>query len=109
MGLRRRRDVLLAALAAPASGQTPLAEHRARIDELDRRIVALLNERAQVVRQIGRLKREAGLPLTAPAREQEVLRNVTAGAEALPADSLRRIYQRILTEMKAAERLELRP
>jgi len=108
VGLRRRRDVLLALVATPAARGQTLEEHRSRIDDLDRRIVALLNERAEVVGQIARLKRETGLPVTVPAREREVFRNVTSEARALPADSVRRIYERILVEMKAAERAAMR-
>ena len=108
MGLKGRREVLLAVLAAGAGRGQTLSEHRTRIDDLDRQIVALLNERAEVVKQVGRLKREAGQPVGAPSREKEVLHNVMAGARGLPADSVRRIYERILIEMKAAERAEMR-
>jgi len=108
VGLRRRRDVLLALVATRAGHAQTLAEQRTRIDALDRQIVALLNQRAEVVQAIGRWKRQAGQAVTAPAREQEVLRNVMAEAGALPPESVRRIYERVLTEMKAAERLEMR-
>jgi len=104
VGLRRRREVL-ASLAA-VWGET-LGEHRAKIDAVDRRIVGLLDERAQAVLAIGRLKRRKGLPLEAPAREQEVLRHAAAAARVLPGESVRRIYQQILAEMKAAERIEI--
>ncbi len=107
MGLRRRRDVLLALVATRAGRAQTLAEQRARIDALDRRIVALLHQRAEVVQAIGRWKGQAGQAVTAPAREQEVLRNAMAAAGALPPESVRRIYESVLTEMKAAERLAM--
>ncbi len=46
---------------------------RARIDELDTRIVELLNARASVVQEIGKLKQLTNAPVYAPDREKEVL------------------------------------
>ncbi len=100
--------MLLAVLAGGAGRGETLSDYRARIDELDRRMVELLNERAEVVQRIGRLKRASGQPVSMPGREREVLRNAMAGARALPAPSVRRIYERILIEMKAAERAGMR-
>ncbi len=82
-----------------------LAGYRAEIDGIDRQIVELLNRRAAVVRRVGDLKKEAGLPVAAPAREQQVLDHaVEAGRGGpLPAAALRRIYQGILNEMRAWE------
>ncbi len=47
------------------------------IDDLDRRIVALLDERTCVVEKIGRVKREAQLPISNPRREEQVFANIT--------------------------------
>src|ERR1019366_1487202 len=44
---------------AEAEAQAKLEEYRLLIDDVDRRIVALLNERTAVVEDIGRVKREA--------------------------------------------------
>ena len=50
----------------------PLEELRNRIDELDHKLVQLLNERARVVVEIGQLKSKTGKPIYAPDREKEV-------------------------------------
>ncbi|MHC4423441.1 MAG: chorismate mutase, partial [Planctomycetota bacterium] len=50
-----------------------LEELRNRIDELDDKIVKLLNERARVVVEIGKLKSKSGGQIYAPDREKEVL------------------------------------
>jgi len=50
-----------------------LEELRNRIDELDCQLVKLLNERAQVVIEIGKLKNKTGGQIYAPDREREVL------------------------------------
>ena len=47
------------------------------IDDVDRRIVALLNERTLVVEDIGRVKRGSGLPIYEPRREDQVMANIT--------------------------------
>lgn len=51
----------------------PLADLRGRIDDLDRQIVELLNQRAEVVRRIGEHKCAGGAPTYAPDREREIL------------------------------------
>src|SRR5437660_1217368 len=92
-------------LAAQSSVDARLAEYREQIDGIDRQIVQLLNQRAAVVERIGHIKKEAKLPIAAPAREQQVLDHVlAAGREGpLPPATLRRIYQSILEEMRTWE------
>ena len=52
-----------------------VADWRRKIDEIDRKLVELLNERSRCVLEIGRLKRQDGSPLYQPDRENEVLAN----------------------------------
>ncbi|HZC02393.1 MAG TPA: chorismate mutase [Gammaproteobacteria bacterium] len=49
---------------------------RAQLDEVDREIVRALNKRAHLVQELAALKREAGVPLYDPRREEEILRRV---------------------------------
>ncbi len=49
---------------------------RKRIDELDAQIVKMLNERAEVVVNIGQVKRDEQSPIYAPDREQRVLEQI---------------------------------
>jgi len=53
-----------------------LEELRKRIDELDSQLVQLLNERARVVVEIGKLKNETDKPVYAPDREKQVLEKI---------------------------------
>ncbi|RPJ62268.1 MAG: chorismate mutase, partial [Acidobacteria bacterium] len=46
------------------------------MDGLDELLVRLLNERSACALEIGRLKRDLGLPVYQPEREAEVLRHV---------------------------------
>lgn len=53
-----------------------LARLRTRIDDLDARLLALLNERAQVAEEVGRLKRHEGTPFFRPDRVAQVIAKV---------------------------------
>lgn len=85
-----------------------LDELRILIDDVDRRIVALLNERTGVVENIGRVKREAQLPVYEPKREELVYANITASNHGpLTADALRRIFERVIDEMRQIQRTRM--
>jgi chorismate mutase-like protein len=82
-----------------------LDEFRVLIDDVDRRIVALLNERTRVVEEIGRVKRLGKLPIYEPKREEQVFDNV-AGSNGGPMtkEALRRIFERIIDEMRSIQK-----
>jgi len=87
-------------------GETPeLRRLRRRIDALDRRIVGLLNERAELGREVGRAKLSAGRRAIADReREREVLLRVTmANGGPLPQAELLSIYRRLIAATKALE------
>jgi chorismate mutase len=83
-----------------------LAENRERIDAVDRKLVELLNQRTLAVEQIGRAKEAAGLPVYEPKREEDVYRNILAHNDGpLHEDALRRIFERIIDEMRSLQRM----
>ena len=76
-----------------------------QIDEIDRRLVALLNERTEIVEYIGRVKREARLPVYEPRREDQVFANITAANQGpISHEAVRRIFERIIDEMRGIQR-----
>ncbi len=82
-----------------------LDELRKKIDELDGRIVRLINERADVARQIGRLKAGKDGRVYIPSRHEEVLRRVAELSEGpLPADCLQAVYREIMSGCLALEK-----
>lgn len=86
--------------------ETPeLRRLRRRIDALDRRIVALLNERATLAREAGAAKAAAGRRAIRDAeREREVLLRVTMANEGpLPQADLLAFYRRLFTATRALE------
>jgi chorismate mutase len=85
-----------------------LDELRVRIDEVDRRIVELLNQRTRVVEDIGRVKREARLPIYEPKREELVFANVNAANQGpLTNGALRGIFERVIDEMRRIQRIRM--
>src|SRR6266446_8849396 len=84
----------------------PMEDLRRRIDEIDRRLVALLNERAGCAIALGRVKQERALPIYQPAREEEVLGNVQrTNSGPLQSEALRRLFERIIDESRRIERI----
>ncbi len=78
---------------------------RHRMDELDARLVSLLNERASCAQEIGRLKETVGLKVYQPQREREVLDHVRSeNAGPLDADAITRLFERIIDEARRLER-----
>ena len=53
-----------------------IADWRIKIDELDRRLVELLNQRAEAAHEIGKLKRNTSMPIYEPDREKMIFENV---------------------------------
>jgi chorismate mutase len=85
-----------------------LEEYRVLIDQVDQRIVALLNERTGVVEEIGRVKRSTDLPIYEPKREEQVFANVTGcNRGPLSQEALRRIFERIIDEMRKIQRVRM--
>ena len=78
---------------------------RRRIDALDRRIVALLNERAELGRDVGRAKKAAGRRLVRDVqREREVLLRVAlANLGPLAQADLLAIYRRLIAATRGLE------
>jgi len=75
-----------------------LDELRRRIDELDRKIVKLINDRARVVSEIGRLKASASQDVYNATREQAVYDNVLgANKGPLCEEAVRAIYREIMS------------
>lgn len=87
-----------------------IADWRSKIDELDRQIVGLLNERAQAARAIGLLKRNSQSPVYEPEREKQIFENVKRNNSGpLPDRDLQQVYERIIDVMRKLQREEAQP
>lgn len=82
-----------------------LEEIRKQLDELDRKLVALISERAELARRIGAAKAEAGMRVYAPDREREVLDRVCKiNTGPLDDVTLRSIYRELMSASLNLER-----
>lgn len=87
-----------------------IADWRRQIDDIDQRLVALLNERAKAAREIGKLKRNTNMPIYEPQREKTIFENVRkANQGPLPDSELRHVYERIIDVMRSIQKEEIAP
>jgi chorismate mutase len=85
-----------------------ISEWRRRMDEIDKKLVELLNERSQCALEIGRIKQQSNMPIYQPAREKEVLSNAEQNNKGpLTNAAIRRLFERIIDEARSAERLAM--
>jgi len=82
-----------------------LEEWRKKIDEIDRQLVKLLNERSRCAVEIGHLKRKLKLAAWQPDREANILRNIVkSNPGPLDDAAIRRLFERIIDEARSLER-----
>ncbi|HWG45044.1 MAG TPA: prephenate dehydratase [Gemmataceae bacterium] len=94
---------------SPARAQAALRSLRSQIDKLDHQILKLVNERATVAAEIGKLKNDHGEEIFSPAREEEVLQNVLHLNEKhkgpLDAGTIRAIFREIMSGSRALQKV----
>jgi len=85
-----------------------IADWRKKIDEIDRKLVEMLNQRAEAAQEIGRLKRVSDLPIYEPDRERIVLDQVQGANQGpLQHRHLMQIYERIMDVMRNIQKDEI--
>jgi chorismate mutase/prephenate dehydratase len=85
-----------------------LSRCREKIDELDLALLRILNERTSIVEIIGRIKQDLQLAIYEPKREDQVFENVVGHNQGpLPHDAVRRIFERIIDEMRTVQKLKM--
>ena len=82
-----------------------IEDWRIKIDEIDKKLVDMLNERARCADEIGKIKERLGMEAYSPKREKEVLDNVIKNNNGpLNNLALRRVFERIIDESRKLER-----
>jgi chorismate mutase len=85
-----------------------IVDWRQKIDELDRRMVDLLNERAHAAREIGKLKRNTSMPIYEPHREKMIFENVRKANQGPLSDAdIRHVYERVIEVMRNIQKDEI--
>ncbi len=82
-----------------------IQELRKKIDEIDDRLLELLNQRAALVIEIGNIKKAEKMDFHSPNREREIMERLTArNTGPFPQDALRAVYREILSTSLSLER-----
>src|SRR5580692_12747241 len=82
-----------------------LDQLRVKIDQIDAQLVELLNSRARVVVEIGKIKQSQGSPIYAPDREKAVLERVRQMNQGpLPDRCLEAVYRELMSGSFALEK-----
>jgi chorismate mutase len=77
---------------------------REQIDSIDDELLRLFNERAKLVLEIGKMKKDQGLPIHIPSREEQIIGRVQQeNPGPLPPTSIARLYQQLLQESRTLE------
>ncbi len=86
------------------SGLKRLREKRRKIDLIDRKLLILLNQRLGIALELGKIKKKIGKKIYDPAREKEVLGNLTLKNKGpLKEKDLVRIFKTIIKVCRQAQ------
>ena len=84
-----------------------LGEYREQINEIDKKLVDLLNDRAVVVMKVKKLKQKENLPLYDARREEELVENIVEYNKGpLYRDNIIQIFENILRNVQILEKDE---
>ncbi|HVF87775.1 MAG TPA: chorismate mutase [Pyrinomonadaceae bacterium] len=81
-----------------------IEDWRAEIDSVDDELLSLINRRARLAVEVGILKRAAGIPITDPEREREVLTRLSrTNAGPLDEAAVQKLFRQIIHESRQIE------
>jgi chorismate mutase/prephenate dehydratase len=92
----------------PSAARTAanLRHLRVQIDRLDLQILKLINERARVAAEVGKLKNDQAGEVFSPAREEEILQNVVqANKGPLDTSTVRAIFRELMSGSRALQKV----
>jgi chorismate mutase/prephenate dehydratase len=109
MARKAEGNTTTAVVPGAARSAAQLKALRGQIDKLDVQIVKLINERASIAAEIGRAKLEQGEDIFAPAREEEVYKNVLETNEKnkgpLDHATVRAVFREIMSGARALQKV----
>jgi len=77
-----------------------MENERKKIDEIDQKIVKLLNKRTKLVKKIGEKKQK----IVDKKREQQILKNITKEPQDFPVKELEKIYKIIFSTSRKIQK-----
>src|SRR6185503_14147179 len=92
---------------SPDKSAANLKALRVQIDKLDLHILQLLNKRAAIAGQIGKVKADQGGEVFSAAREEEVLANVLKANDGpLQEVTLKSIFRELISGSRAVQKIQ---
>ena len=86
------------------SGEKEISKLRKEIDQIDKDLLQLVNQRAKCAVQIGLIKKKEGMPVFVPEREKQVIEQLVGMNEGpLADDTIEELYQWLFIQMKNLE------
>jgi chorismate mutase len=83
-----------------------IGEIRKRIDLLDDVLLRIFNERARLALEIGRRKKDEGLPIYDPSREKRIFTRMKEDNPGpLDDGAILRLFERVVDESRRLERI----
>jgi chorismate mutase-like protein len=84
-----------------------IEDWRRRIDEIDGKLLELLNERTRCVIEVGKIKKAQNVRIYDPEREREILQRMKEQNRGpLDEEGLQRLFERVIDECRRIERNE---
>jgi chorismate mutase-like protein len=84
-----------------------IEDWRKRIDQIDEKLLDLLNERTRCVIEVGKIKKMQNVRIYDPEREREILRRMKEQNRGpLDNEGLQRLFERVIDECRRIERNE---
>ena len=84
-----------------------LPELRTQIDDIDGKLLALLNQRAKLVIEVGSIKHAEGSPVFRPDREAEVIHRLqSSSAGPLKANAVASVWREIMSACRSLEAVQ---
>jgi chorismate mutase-like protein len=84
-----------------------IEDWRKRIDEIDVKLLELLNDRTRCVIEVGKIKKAQNVRIYDPEREREILRRMKEQNRGpLDEEGLQRLFERVIDECRRIERNE---
>ena len=84
-----------------------LQSYRNQINDIDHKLVDLLNERAEIVMKVKKLKQKEDMPLYDARREEELVENMARYSKGpLYRDNIIQIFESILRNVQILEKDE---
>jgi len=81
-----------------------LDAYRKEIDTIDDQIISLLSRRQEISMSVGQIKKERGLEVFDPAREEEIIRKLASGSSGgLSKQAVKHIYSEIMSASRSVQ------